>query len=155
MDRFSQILYDLGEEIGGGTKLYIDLNGVCQLNYQDRLKIQLHYDEGKEELTILSFICDVPPGKYREKLLRATLIANGEFPRVGTFGYSERKNQIALFTYLPSEGLTGELALKTLQEFIEKALKWKEAVENGKPLPTSMGSSYRQKGDGGGIFGLK
>ena len=152
MDRFSQILYDLSEEIGGHLKLYIDANGICQLNYKDILKLQLSYDEATEELLILSFICDVPPGKYREKLLKAALIANGAMPRIGTFGYSERKNQLCLFSYLPSEGATGETVFNTLQEFIEEALKWKDSVENGKPLP--IAPSTPKQGDTG-VFGLK
>lgn len=152
MDRFSQILYDLSLEVGGGVKLFIDEHRVCQLNYDDQLHLQLHYDEAKEQLMIASFICDVPPGKYREKLLKATLIANGEFPRMGTFGYSERNNKLTLFHYVSSEKASGEEVFKTLNAFIEKGLEWKNAVEGGLPLP-QVGKGPKESGDS--MFGLK
>ena len=152
MDRFSQILYDLSEEVGGGLKLFIDDNGVCQLNFADELHIQLHYDEAKERLMIASFLCDVPPGKYREKLFKATLSANAEFPRLGTFGYCNRNNKLTLFEYLPSEGATGPKVLSALDSFIQKGLQWKNAIEGGKPLPTTAGKG---KSSDEGMFGLK
>lgn len=149
MDRFSEILYDLGKEIG--VELYPDQNRICELNYDDQFSIQLTYDETKEELTLATFICDVPPGKYREKLLSATLTANGEFPRVGTFGYSERNNKLTLFATLPSEKLRSDILFSFLEKFIEKTHSWKDAVENGKPFPIT---THPKKGDKG-MFGLK
>ncbi|MBS0628881.1 MAG: CesT family type III secretion system chaperone [Verrucomicrobia bacterium] len=144
MDLFAQVLFDLGREIG--VDLYPDPNRICQINYQDELHIQLHYDEVKEQILIASFLCDVPPGKYREQLLRACLISNGEYPRMGTLAYSERNNKLTLFEYIFAKNLT----VQTLQKFIEKGHLWKDAVENGKPLPT-----LPEKGSGGGMFGLK
>lgn len=151
MDRFSQILYDLSLEVGGGIKLYIDEHRVCQLNYDGKLHLQLHYDESKEQLMIASFICDVPPGKYREKLLKAALIANGDFPRMGTFGYMERNNKLTLFHYLSSEEATGPKVFNALNSFISKALEWKNAVEGGHPLP----QGERGPSSGDSMFGLK
>lgn len=148
MDRFEELLYDLGKEIG--VDLYPDQNRICQINYQDELHLQLQYDEPRVRLSLATFICEVPPGKYREKLFKETLKSNGEYPRMGTFGYSERNNMLTLFEYVPAMGLTGEKLFKTLQEFIEKALLWQDAVANGKPLPTIAKPNH-----GGSMFGLK
>ncbi len=148
MDRFAQILYDLGQELE--IELFPDANRICQLNYKDNLHIQIHYDEPKEQIMIGTFLCDVPPGKYREKLLAATLASNHEYPRRGIFAYSERNNQLTFFTYAPTKGIRSDELSKQLNQFIETALLWKEAVENGKPLPTTP-----KTGGEGSIFDLK
>lgn len=149
MDRFSQILYDLGKELM--TTLYIDPNGVCQINYKEQLHFQLQYQEAKEQLLVAAFLCEVPAGKYREKLFRQSLVHNGHFPKVGTLAYSERNNQLTFFEFLPVFNLTGEALSTFLETFVKHALEWKQAVENGTPLPTS--GSQNQGGEG--LFGLK
>lgn len=149
MDRFSQILYDLGKEIQ--TDLFVDTNRVCQLNYKDQLSIQLQYLEPKELLLVAAFLCEIPPGKFREKLFRESLIHNDEFPRVGTLAFSERNNQLTFFEFVPAVELTGEKLFVFLETFVENALPWKEAVETGKPLPTA---GKPNQGDNG-LFGLK
>lgn len=148
MDLFAQILFDLGKEIG--VDLYPDSNRICQINYQDELHIQLQHDEAKEQILIASFLCDVPPGKYREQLLRAALLSNGEYPRIGTLAYSERNNKLTLFEMVPTQNLSTDKLYKLLEQFIEKGHNWKEAVEKGKSLP-----SPQEKGGGSGMFGLK
>lgn len=148
MDRFETILLELGDEID--VDLVPDQNRICQINYMDELHIQLQYDERKESLLIASFLCEVPPGKYREKLLKEALKSNGEYPRVGTLAYSERNNQLTFFTYVPAPGLKAEALSKILESFIRTASGWKEAVERGKSLPTSEGPSSNS-----GIFGIR
>jgi len=141
MDRFSQILYDLELEIQ--TTLHIDSHGVCQLNFKDLLSLQLQYLEPKEQLLIAAFLCEVPPGKYREKLFGECLIYNGEKSNFGVLGYSERNNKLTYFLFTPSSGLTGEKLLACLDKFVENGLEWKEAVEYGKPLPTKTSPPTR------------
>jgi len=137
MDRFADILFELGKEIG--TELVPDQNRICQLNYMDELHIQLQYDDGKESILIAAFLCDVPPGKYREKLFKEALKSNGDYPRIGTLAYSERNNQLTLFETIPAVELKSDRLFKILQEFIAKANVWKDAIKNGKPLPTASG----------------
>jgi hypothetical protein len=148
VDLFAQILFDLGREIG--VDLYPDVNRICQINYQDELHIQIQFDEVKEQLLIASFLCDIPPGKYREQVLRSALISNGEFPRIGTLAYSDRNNKLTLFDTVSTKNLNPQALFKRLEQFIEKGHLWKEAIETGKPLPT-----LPEKGTGGSMFGLK
>jgi len=148
MDRFSQILYDLGQILE--ETLYIDENRVCQLNYNDELHLQMQYDEGKDQLLIGSFLCDVPPGKYREKLLKEALKTNGEYPRIATLAFSERNNKLTLFESLPAVGLTGEKLFEWLEKFIELGKEWKTAVESGRALPSPKSSE-----GSGGMLGIK
>ncbi|NGX46258.1 MAG: hypothetical protein K940chlam2_01446 [Chlamydiae bacterium] len=148
MDRFSQILYDLGQVLE--EPLYIDENRVCQLNYKDELDLQIQFEEGKEQLLIGIFLCEVPPGKYREKLLKEALMTNGEYPRLGTLAYSERNNMLTFFELLPAAGLTGEKLFEWLEKFVERGKEWKAAVESGNPLPSPKSSN-----GSGGMLGIK
>lgn len=149
MDRFAQILFDLGKEIG--TELYPDENRICQINYMDEIHLQIHYDEAIGQLLFASFLCDVPPGKYREKLLRAALRSNGEFPRLGTLAYSERNNKLTLFEYVSAANIQSAKLLQFLQSFIEKAATWKNAVEKGLPLPVTPPKNNKDSS----MFGLQ
>lgn len=148
MDRFSQLLYDLGLEIG--EKLYPDRNRICKINYRHLLHVQLEFNDSKEQLLIALFLCDVPPGKYRETLLKEALKANDEFPRIGILSYSDRNNQLALHDNLDAQHLTGPKLFQFLEAFLKKGLAWKEAVEKGLPLPSPQAGPT-----GGSIFGLK
>ncbi|MDN3505816.1 MAG: CesT family type III secretion system chaperone [Simkaniaceae bacterium] len=149
MDRFSQILYDLGKEMD--LDLYPDPNRICQLNFHDELHIQIHYDEPKEEILIASFLYEVPPGKYREKLFRACLISNNEYPRVGTLSYSEKNNKLTFEKRVFAPNLQSDKLYQILQDFFEKAKTWKDAIERGAPLPVQPSN----KSSGGSMFGMK
>lgn len=133
MDYFSALLYDLGREFG--EALYPDSNGICKLNYQGILHVQLEHFEQKKQILIASFLCEVPPGKYRELLFKEALKVNDKFPRIGTLAYSERNNQLTLFAFLPTFQLNAVQLFRFIEQFFLKALGWKEAVERGTPFP--------------------
>ncbi len=129
MDRFQQLLYDLSELIE--VTLYADQQQKCCININDLIDIQLEYDGSKERVLMASFCCEIPPGKFRENVLKETLKANGIFPRIGTFGYSEQKNKLALFEYVSIENLTPEKFADILAAFIDRVERSKKAIEAG------------------------
>lgn len=133
MDRFAAILYDLGKEIG--VDLYPDEKRICQLNFEEKLHLQIQYDEAKEQITLVSFLAEVPAGKYRETVFKEALKSNAEYPRVGTLAYSGRNNQLTLFAYFSGREHSMEKLFLLLKAFIEKGIAWKEAIEQGKELP--------------------
>ncbi len=137
MNRFEEFLRDLGDLLN--TPLHPDRHQACKLNINDTLHIQLQIDPSKDSLLIVSFLCDVPPGKFRENILKEALKANGAYPRIGTLGFSSRKNQLALFQYLPLSELKAEKAADFLAQFIEKAEQWRLAVERGSTPPPTLG----------------
>jgi len=149
MDRFSEILYDLGKEIG--VDLYPDENRICQLNYDGKLHLQIQYDETKDLLLFASFLIEVPAGKYRETLFKEALKSNAQYPRIGTLAYSGRNNQLTLFAYYPRKEHSIIKVFEFLKQFIDKGVAWKEAVAQGGTLPSSSESAPPR----GGMFGLK
>lgn len=130
MDRFEELLKELGKILG--IPLHVDKNNACRLNINNILHIQLEQDPVKGRLLVACYICDIPPGKFREITLKEALKANYLYPRVGTLAYAERNNKLTLFEYLPFLELTGEKLSVFLFQFIEKANTWREAIESGR-----------------------
>lgn len=147
MDRFAQVLYDLSQVIH--VDLAPDKKRVCKLNVEGRLHIQIECEEAKERLLLATFLGEVPAGKFRENVLREALKANSHYPRVGTFSYVERNNQLSLQEYVPLEALSGEKLASILTKFIQLATHWHQALQKG-TVPT-----IEVPKQGGSMFGLR
>ena len=129
IDPFHELLSSLGEQLK--LALHPDKRGVCKLNFRNLVSVQIEYEPSRHRILMASFLCDVPPGKLRENILRDALKANFPFPEMGSLGYCERNNKLALFLYVPLSELNGEKCAAILTTFIEKAKVWKEAVALG------------------------
>ncbi len=149
MDQFALVLADLGALID--VPLHLDHNRCCSLYVNNALHIQLQEEEHKQRLLMATFIGELPPGKFRENLIKETLKENHLFPRIGTFCYSPRNHQLALFTYVTFVGLRGDLLADALEAFLDYAFSWKTAMETGQTLP--RGHVLRKTGPS--IFDIK
>ncbi|MBI2742517.1 MAG: CesT family type III secretion system chaperone [Chlamydiales bacterium] len=129
MDRFQALLNQISPLID--EPLYADRKRAVRITINETLHVHLEDDEPKDRILIATFISEIPPGRYRENLLKEGLKSNAQFPRVGTFAYSERNNQLCLFEYHSYVNLTGEKVADRLAVFIEKALLWRQAIEGG------------------------
>lgn len=129
IDRFEELLNELGEEYG--LSLHPDRKGACKLKINETIHIQIECDAHQENLLAATFICDIPPGKYRENILKDALKANGPFPKNGTLAYSDRNNKLVLFSYLRMSNLTGKKLAEFLATFLDKANNWRIGVETG------------------------
>ena len=143
IDQFQELLKALGQHLG--VTLQPDKRGACRLNVQDVAHIQLEYEPAKEQLLIISFVCEVPPGKLRENIFRDALKANHPYSLDGVFGYSERNNQLCLFLYKSIHGLTAEKLSGVLNGFMEKVNKWKDAVGVGQTATLVPMASGKEK----------
>ncbi|MBS0620136.1 MAG: CesT family type III secretion system chaperone [Verrucomicrobia bacterium] len=129
IDRFAQLLEELSTELD--IPLHPENSDTCLLNINDSLEVQLECDPMREKLLVASFVCDIPPGKHRENVLKDALKANHALLVNGILAYSDRNNKLTLFTFLPCTGLTGPKLAEFLGNFIEKATQWRSAVESG------------------------
>ena len=129
MDNFALILADLGGLIQ--VPLHPDHHRACCLVVNGELHVQLKEDDNKDRILVAAFISEIPPGKFRETVLKETLKENNLFPRIGTFCYSERNNQLALYSYVYFEKLDGDKMADFLEKFLEKAFSWKTALQTG------------------------
>lgn len=129
MDQFAIILHDLGTLID--VPLHPDHLRCCSLNVNNSMHVQLKEEENKDRILIAAFLGELPPGKFREILLKETLKENHIFPRVGIFCYSPRNNQLAFFTYVQMAGLRGDILADALEIFLDRAFSWKTALDTG------------------------
>lgn len=129
IDPFGELLDELGNELG--IPLHLDKKSACTLNINDQFHVQLECDPHQENILVAAFICDLPPGKFRENILRDALKSNEPFPRNGTLAYSDRNNKLALFAHLRLASLNGRRLSEFLNTFLEKANGWRTGVETG------------------------
>ncbi|QZA59059.1 CesT family type III secretion system chaperone [Candidatus Rhabdochlamydia porcellionis] len=129
MDPFAQLLNDLSLLLD--THLSPDKRGACKLNIDDALHIQLEPDSNREKLLFFCFLSEIPPGKFRENVLRDALKTNADLNTQGILGFSERNNQLVLFANLNFPSLTAREVLDFLHLFMAKAQTWKQAIATG------------------------
>ncbi|HEY4254763.1 MAG TPA: CesT family type III secretion system chaperone [Chlamydiales bacterium] len=135
IDRFEELLAELGVQLD--LPLKSDRNHFCTLQIGPNLLIQLQTDAAFEKLLIISKVAEIPPGKFRENILKEALKANGKKdPRVGVFAYLTQINQLVLFQRYPFDLLNGERLAELLGPFIETAENWKKAIASGRSAPT-------------------
>jgi hypothetical protein len=149
IDRFEELLNELGTELG--ITLHPDRKGACKLKINEALHVQIECDAHQENLLIATFICDIPPGKFRENILKDALKSNGPFPLNGTLAYSDRNNKLVLFSYFRLANLTGKQLAEFLNSFVDKANNWRIGVETGHTshlISTSLKPTS-------GMFGMK
>lgn len=142
MDHFALLLADLGALIQ--VPLHPDHHRACCLSVNGELHVQLKEDDNKDRILVAAFIAEIPAGKFRENILKETLKENNLFPRIGSFSYSERNNQLAFFSYVYFQGLDGNKMADFLEKFFEKAFSWKTAMQTGQ-LP-DRGHSLHKTG---------
>jgi hypothetical protein len=129
IDQFEQLLNELGAEYG--VTLHPDKKGACKLKINEVSHVQIESDSHQENLLVATFICDIPPGKYRENILKDGLKANALLPRHAILAYSDRNNKLVLFSYLRMPNLTSQKLVEFLVAFLDKADQWRIGVETG------------------------
>ncbi len=144
IDNFAEILKDLGSLIN--VPLHVDRHGVCKIVVDQKFFVQIEHDPLRGRVLLVSMITEIPPGKFRENVLREALKANGSFPRTGTLAYVERNNNLSLHDYYNLVEFKIDKFAEYITSFIEKVYFWKTHIENGtipsvisapSPLPSS------------------
>ena len=142
MDRFAVLIDDLGALID--VPLHLDHRRSCVLLINNQLQVHISEEEKRDSLLVATFVSEVPPGKFRENILKEALKENNLFPRLGTFSYSDRNNQLALVSYIPFAGLRGDNFADFLEKFLEKSFSWRTGIETGQ-LP-ARGQTVQKSG---------
>jgi hypothetical protein len=141
MDLFAQLIDDLSELIA--SPLYVDSKRRCQLLINHELHLFLQEQDNDQQLLISTFLGDLPPGKFREKILKAALKENGSFERILIFCYSDRNNQFAAFNYISFENLSADILADALELFLDRAFLWKKALQTGE-IPSLQDLSVKK-----------
>lgn len=131
---FEELLHDLNRFFE--LNLHVDKHNACTIQIHPDLAIQLQLDIGQENLWIFSHLIEIPPGKFRENVLKEALKANGlPDPRIGILAYLALKNTLILYQKYPLSILSGEKLSAFLGAFLEMADTWRQAIFNGQASP--------------------
>lgn len=142
IDPYEEILTTFAQKIHVPIKL--DEKGATCISVDQ--KIQVHIEKGKnEDLFLGCFVSEIPPGKYQETIFLETLKANDEDFMLGRFGYNEKNSTLVLFAYLPLKDLTADKLKHFFLAFSEKAIKWKENINEGRFLHKAGPSPFAIK----------
>jgi hypothetical protein len=130
-----------------------DTNNSCLIKLELGISIQLELD--RHGLLLMGCrIGTLPMSRYRDNLIKQALRSNElSQPSTGVFGFSQKSNQLILFTKLEPRDLTSQQLQNLLPAFIEKAKKWGDALGNGETPSVDEGGSQSGKAPSG-IFGL-
>jgi hypothetical protein len=132
--QFEELLAALGKVFH--LKLHIDQTNACCIQVHEGLSIQLQLDVAQENLWIFSKIGEIPPGKFRENVLKETLKANGlPDPRIAAFGLIASTNTLALFQKHPLSILNGEKLSGFIGTHLIMVSSWQTALANGRAVP--------------------
>lgn len=145
MPRFDELLQELSKIFH--LSLHTDKSHACSIQFHHQLTLQLQLDLAQENMLLFSKLVEIPPGKFRENVLREALKANaGSDPRIGIFGYFSHTNHLILYQRYPLEILNGERLAGLIGAFLEYGESWREAVEKGQSAPlTSKASPFGPK----------
>jgi hypothetical protein len=133
MDRFQQLLWDLGELIE--LPLHLDKHNACKLLIDEKLPVQIEIDPEKEQLLVAGMIAELPPGRFRENVLKETLKLNATYHPFGIFAFVEKINILVLYKYLLMSDLNGEKLTDFLEIFVDELVSWNSAITSGNALP--------------------
>ena len=133
---FSNLIYQLAEELD--IDLQVDVKGGCSLLFQEKIPVQMELSRDETELIILAFACNLPPGKFREKVLFEALKINDRYPRFASLGFFDKTNQLTLYHTAPYEELDGKKLASLLAEIIDLSLLWNKAIESNLASPPEL-----------------
>ncbi len=130
-DRFAELLHELGKVLG--LALYPDHRNACKIVIQGHAALQIQVERNDEDLFILALLPEVPPGRYRQDVLKEALKENRT--SAGTLAFLAAQNRLVLFQHLRLEHATGETLAATLFALHERALAWSKALQEGRTSP--------------------
>lgn len=134
MDPFEMLLSDLGSALG--LILHPDNARFCRIRIEGLGDVQLEYEAENQRLLIAGFIAPLEAGSMRETVFKEALKANVQVSRIGNFAYSDRANQLVLYTYLPTPSLRGDALAALLKRFVETIDDWRRAIDRGQGGPS-------------------
>lgn len=134
ISRFEELLEELSYVFQ--ISLHPDKIGACSLKLSDNLIIQLQLDISQENLFLFSKIIELPPGKFKENVLKEALKWNGfPDPRPGILGYLSRTTHLTLHQSYPITMLKGEELAGIIGGFLDYLKGWYQAIQTGQSSP--------------------
>ena len=124
--------------------LHVDHNSSCLLQIREKIQIQLQLDSMQNNLWMVCFAVEIPPGKFRENVLKEALKTNNlPDPISAVISYIPQTNRLVLHQIFPLNILNGERLAAYFGSFLEQVESWIQAIEQGRPAPVLIASDER------------
>jgi hypothetical protein len=134
MINFADLIHEFGELFGERFEPY--QNRMIRFLINEHLHVQIETDGMGESLLLVCLISDLPPGRFREQVLKEALKANHLLDEQrSTLSYEEKDNQLILSLHIPTHGITAQKLLDHLLPLIKRAERWRTAIDNGHSSP--------------------
>lgn len=134
--------------------LEVDGRGACSILIPPALIVQIQLDASQEKLFLFAKLAEIPPGKFRENVLKEALKTNAlPDPLAGYLAYLNASSHLVLCQAYPLAILNGERLASFFGSFLEMAQSWQKALESGNasPAPIQTEAGPQEKNP----FGLK
>ncbi len=150
LDSYASLLEELGKLLE--IKLKPDANNSCLIKFPDDLELQIDLDISGAWILIGTTIATVPPGAYREEVLREALKGNYILePHCGCFAWAKKGDRLVFNHRMPVEHTKGIHLAEVIIPMLERVKSWKEMITNNE-IPVVR--SQQSTGKPGGLFGL-
>jgi len=138
---FEEFIQEVGKHLQ--VSLQIEKETLCRILLPKGLSVQFEYVREKNHILIAAFLGELPPGRFREEMLKEALKSNSLADSIGVFSYLPESNQLILtmtlyqaFEIKPLESFT---------QFAEKSALWKEAISGGQIALIAQNSPQKTK----------
>ncbi len=129
MNSFAKMISELGEILE--APLHIEHDTLCIFKANQQIDIQIEHDPTQHRILLVAVICPIPPGKFRENVLRQALKANHNINRLGTFSYIEKTSSLAMHQYFYHVEMTGAMMAQAVADFLDTSQNCSLAIQNG------------------------
>jgi len=132
---------DLIEELGELTDQDItaELNQTCRLKVNETMYVQLEVDPTSEFILTTVEISEIPPGRFRENILKDALKSNFLVEvNHSVLAYLGVDNKLILYEYIYAHALTGETLYEHIHRLVTRGEKWKNAIDSGQTSPNDL-----------------
>ncbi len=154
-----EIFIDLISELGKlmDAELIPDLNQVVTIMINEKIMVNIELGSTGEKILLGSFIVELPPGYFRQEVLKFALLANHASDiNTGTLGYISNHNCLTLLQEIDLHELTPAKLYEHIIIFVSRAEGWQNAVNSGKLYPEEKNEipKLNSKKESSKIFGF-
>ncbi|MCH9811333.1 CesT family type III secretion system chaperone [bacterium] len=134
MANFDEIIDGLADALQ--ADLYPNVDGVVSMIIKGTIKAQIDLDRRDDGILVCLYIAELPPGKFREHVLKDALKANSRLlTNRGVLAYIGKHNSLVLFQKVRPENITTDSLIDILKHLTARTKLWQDAIDSGHASP--------------------
>lgn len=134
MAQFDNLIEELADKLH--ADLYPSVDNVVSMRIEGSIKAQIEIDRKDDSMIICLFVAELPPGKFREHILKDALKANARIlENRGVLAFVGKQNSLILFQRVETESTSSDDIIQILKHLTGRAKKWIDAIDSGHASP--------------------